>query len=85
MRMMGGLTVCVSGGGVGVDSAWEQKKLEAKKMSAYTENSAHNESAVPATRSGLPLCYSHLSAITCAIVTKTNRKARDLHRLRIVC
>jgi hypothetical protein len=26
------LTVCVTGAGVGVDSAWKQKKLEAKKM-----------------------------------------------------
>jgi hypothetical protein len=26
------LTVCVTGAGVGVDSAWEQKKLEARKM-----------------------------------------------------
>jgi hypothetical protein len=25
-------TVCVTGAGVGVDSAWEQKKLEARKM-----------------------------------------------------
>ncbi len=25
-------TVCVSGGGAGVDSAWEQEKLEARKM-----------------------------------------------------
>ena len=27
-----GLTVCVTGAGAGVDSAWEQKKLEARKM-----------------------------------------------------
>ncbi len=26
------LTVCVTGAGAGVDSAWEQKKLEARKM-----------------------------------------------------
>ena len=26
------LTVCVSGGGADVDSAWEQKKLAARKM-----------------------------------------------------
>jgi len=25
-------TVCVSGGGAGVDSAWEQRKLEARKI-----------------------------------------------------
>jgi len=25
-------TVCVTGAGAGVDSAWEQKKLEARKM-----------------------------------------------------
>jgi hypothetical protein len=29
---LGALTVCVTGAGVGVDSAWEQKKLEAIKM-----------------------------------------------------
>ena len=28
----GGLTVCVTGGWVGVDSAWEEDKLEARKM-----------------------------------------------------
>ena len=27
-------TVCVTGAGVGVDSAWEQKKFEARKMLA---------------------------------------------------
>jgi len=27
-----GLTACVTGAGAGVDSAWEQKKLEARKM-----------------------------------------------------
>jgi len=27
-----GLTVSVTGAGAGVDSAWEQKKLEARKM-----------------------------------------------------
>ena len=27
-----GLTVCVTGAGAGVDSAWEQKKLEARKL-----------------------------------------------------
>jgi len=26
------LTVCVTGAGAGVDSVWEQKKLEARKM-----------------------------------------------------
>jgi len=26
------LTVCVTGAGAGVDSAWEQEKLEARKM-----------------------------------------------------
>jgi len=34
-----GLTVCVTGAGVGVDSAWEQKKLEARKM---LENAAES-------------------------------------------
>ncbi len=28
------LTVCVTGAGAGVDSAWEQEKLEARKMLA---------------------------------------------------
>jgi len=32
-------TVCVTGAGVGVDSAWEQKKLEARKM---LENAAES-------------------------------------------
>jgi hypothetical protein len=27
-----GLSVCVTGAGAGVDSAWEQEKLEARKM-----------------------------------------------------
>ena len=26
------LTVCVTGAGAGMDNAWEQKKLEARKM-----------------------------------------------------
>ncbi len=34
-----GLTVCVTGGGVGVDNAWEQKKLETRKM---LENAAES-------------------------------------------
>ena len=33
------LTVCVTGAGAGVDSAWEQKKLEARKM---LENAAES-------------------------------------------
>jgi len=33
------LTVCVTGAGAGVDSAWEQKKPEARKMS---ENAAES-------------------------------------------
>ena len=36
---MSGLTVCVTGAGVGVDSAWEQGKLEARKM---LENAAES-------------------------------------------
>ena len=34
-----GLTVCVTGAGAGVDSAWEQKKLKARKM---LENAAES-------------------------------------------
>jgi len=30
--LLGCLTVCVTGAGEGVDSAWEQKKLGARKM-----------------------------------------------------
>jgi hypothetical protein len=33
------LTVCVTGKGAGVDSVWEQKKLESKKM---LENAAES-------------------------------------------
>ena len=33
------LTVCVTGAGAGVDSAWEQEKLEARKM---LENAAES-------------------------------------------
>ena len=33
------LTVCVTGAGAGEDSAWEQKKLEARKM---PENAAES-------------------------------------------
>jgi hypothetical protein len=33
------LTVCVTGAGAGVDSVWEQKKLEARKM---LENAAES-------------------------------------------
>jgi hypothetical protein len=32
IRDEGGLTVCVTGRWVGVDSAWEQEKLKARKM-----------------------------------------------------
>jgi hypothetical protein len=33
------LTVCVNGAGAGMDSAWEQEKLEARKM---LENAAES-------------------------------------------
>jgi hypothetical protein len=33
-----GLTVSVTGGGAGVDNAWEQRKLEAKNMLFWREN-----------------------------------------------
>jgi hypothetical protein len=33
------LTVCVTGGGTGVDNVWEQEKLEARKM---LENAAES-------------------------------------------
>ena len=36
---LGAPTVCVSGGGAGVDSVWEQRKLEARKM---LENAAES-------------------------------------------
>ena len=36
---LGCLTVCVTGAGAGVDSAWEQKKLEARKL---LENAAES-------------------------------------------
>ena len=36
---MSGLTFCVTGAGAGVDSAWEQRKLEARKM---LENAAES-------------------------------------------
>ena len=39
MDIEGGLTVCVTGVGAGVDSAWEQKKLEARKI---LENAAES-------------------------------------------
>lgn len=32
-------TVCVTGAGAGVDSAWEQRKLEARKMLENAEES----------------------------------------------
>ena len=35
-------TVCVTGAGVGVDSAWEQEKLEARKM---LENAAESHTS----------------------------------------
>jgi hypothetical protein len=46
----GGLTVCVTGAGAGVDSAWEQRKLEARKM---LENG--DESPVSSARCVSPL------------------------------
>jgi hypothetical protein len=45
----GGLTVCVTGAGVGVDSVWEQKKLEARKM---LENAAESQRPVHAVLGG---------------------------------
>jgi hypothetical protein len=53
LLLEGGLTVCVTGAGAGVDSAWEQRKLEARKM---PENSA--ESPASSAR-----CVSHLLPI----------------------
>ena len=49
---LNGLTVCVTGAGVGVDSAWEQKKLEARKL---LENRAESP-ASSARFVGQPLC-----------------------------
>jgi hypothetical protein len=38
MRMaMSGLTVCVTGGGVGVDNFWEQEKFDGKKLPENTQ------------------------------------------------
>jgi len=39
VRLKGGLTVCVTGGGADVDNDWEQEKLEARKM---IENAAES-------------------------------------------
>jgi len=38
-------TVSVTGAGVGVDSAWEQKKLEARKMLAAGAAESHMSGA----------------------------------------
>ena len=46
-------TVCVTGAGAGVDSAWEQKKLEARKM---LENAAESP-ASSARFVSLLLCF----------------------------
>jgi hypothetical protein len=40
------LTDCVSDGWAGVDSAWDQKKLEARKMLACTIAAGTGENAV---------------------------------------
>jgi hypothetical protein len=48
-------TVCVTGAGAGVDNAWEQKKLEARKM---LENAARREAAVPSVQ--CTLCWAVL-------------------------
>jgi hypothetical protein len=50
------LTVCVTGAGAGVDSAWEQKKLEARKMLAV--GAARCEAAVPSVQ--CTLCWAVL-------------------------
>jgi hypothetical protein len=39
---LGWLTVCVTRAGAGVDNAWEQKKLEARKM---LENAAESHTS----------------------------------------
>jgi len=49
------LTVCVTGAGAGVDSAWEQEKLEARKM---LENAQTPTSRVHAVL-GSNLSYCH--------------------------
>ena len=52
--MMSGLTACVTGAGAGVDSAWEQKKPEARKI---LENAAESP-ASSARFVGQPLCLA---------------------------
>jgi hypothetical protein len=47
------LTVGVTGAGAGVDSTWEQRKLEATKM---LENAARREAAVPGVQR--TLCWA---------------------------
>jgi hypothetical protein len=44
-----GLTVCVTGAGAGVDSAWEQRKPEARKMFVEAAES-------PASSAGFVRC-----------------------------
>jgi hypothetical protein len=51
MRAIVCLTVCVTGAGAGVDSAWEQKKLEARKMLL---NRAESPASSAPTHEGRP-------------------------------
>jgi hypothetical protein len=48
-------TAGVTGAGVGVDSAWEQKILKARKMLAV--GAARREAAVPSVQ--CTLCWAH--------------------------
>jgi len=48
-------TVCVTGAGAGVDSAWEQEKLEARKM---LENAVESPASSAPTKMGEPSFYT---------------------------
>ena len=48
--IVGCLTVCVTGAGAGVDSAWEQRKLKARKMFENVAEPQHPAHTYPGAR-----------------------------------
>jgi hypothetical protein len=55
MALASGLTMSVSGGGAGVGSAWERKKLEARKIL----EKAAREASPPSAARFVGRCFFH--------------------------
>jgi hypothetical protein len=67
-------TVCVTGAGVGVDSAWEQRKLEARKM---LENAAESPASSARFVGTLLTCQTHCLKKILPLMSRQARQPTD--------